>query len=146
MRRVFADTFALVVFSTIAGLLVEVGISSLTVAQSARIRLAAIPLCMLTGRPYGAYRDYLFRLAAPTSEMFLGRFFLDVFANVSFQVPLYAALLMMNGASFGQTTEAAIGVCCISAICGRPYGAFLSLCRALLGVGSRRPIPSPEDH
>lgn len=75
MRRYLADTLAMVIFSTIVGAVVEVAVAGLALEQSARIRLAAIPVMLLAGRPYGIYRDWLFRLLGNmTSGLFEAAF------------------------------------------------------------------------
>jgi len=102
MRRYLADTFAMVIFSTIVGAFVEVVVAGLTFEQSARIRLAAIPVMLLAGRPYGIYRDWLFRLLGNMSSGPVKAAVLDTSANVTFQVPVYSCLLALNGATASQ--------------------------------------------
>jgi FixJ family two-component response regulator len=55
MRRYFVDTIAMVIFSTALGLIVEIAIAGLTFQQSIQTRAAAVPVILLTGRPYGIY-------------------------------------------------------------------------------------------
>jgi hypothetical protein len=51
MKRYLADTFAMAAFSTTVGAFVEVVITGLTVEQSVRIRLAAVPIMLVTADP-----------------------------------------------------------------------------------------------
>jgi hypothetical protein len=134
MRRYLADTFAMVMFSTIVGALVEVVIAGLTLEQSARIRLAAIPVMLFTGRPYGIYRNWLFRLFGNKNASRLKATVIDTVANTTFQVPLYCCLLALNGASIGQMVTAVGSITIIAILSGRPYGVFLVWCRKLFGV------------
>lgn len=134
MRRFLADTFALIVFSTIGGAFVELAIAGLTLEQTLRIRLVAIPVMLLAGRPYGLYRDWLFRLTRATDSGQIKAAIVDTIANVSFQVPVYSTLLALNGAHFGQIVTATASVLLVIAITGRPYGIFLVWCRKLFGV------------
>ncbi|MGI6855037.1 L-alanine exporter AlaE [Mesorhizobium sp. 1B3] len=60
MRRFLADTFELVMLSTIAGVLAEIAIARLTLERTLRIRLAAFPLMLRTRRPYRLCGDWLF--------------------------------------------------------------------------------------
>jgi hypothetical protein len=99
MKRYVADTFAMVIFSTIVGAFVEVVVAGLTLEQSATIRLAAVPVMLLAGRPYGICRDWLFRLLGKMNSGPFKTAVLDTFANVTFQVPVYACLLALNGAT-----------------------------------------------
>jgi L-alanine exporter len=57
MRKFLADTFALVVFSTLAGMFAELLVAGMTLLQSAQARLTAIPMMLMTARPYGVFRD-----------------------------------------------------------------------------------------
>jgi hypothetical protein len=138
MRRYLADTFAMVIFSTIVGAVVEVAIAGLTLEQSARIRLAAIPVMLLAGRPYGIYRDRLFRLLGNMSSGSFKAAVLDTSANVTFQVPLYSCLLALNGATIRQILTAVSSIILIIVLSGRPYGLFLVWFRKLFGVPTRR--------
>lgn len=133
MRRYLADTLAQIVFSTIVGAFVEIFLAGLSLGQSAGVRLAAIPVIVFIGRPYGIYRDWLFGLAAGNSSQ-LKAAAVDTFANVTFQIPIYCALLAFNGATVPQIVSAASSIVVISALSGRPYGLFLVWCRTLFGV------------
>jgi len=134
MRRYLADTFAMVMFSTFVGACVELGLAGLTLEQSARIRLAAIPVMLLFGRPYGAYRDWLFRMSGGQTTSQLKALIIDTLANTTFQVPLYACLLGLNGATIDQILTAVSSIIVITVLSGRPYGLFLIRCRRLFGV------------
>jgi hypothetical protein len=134
MRRYLADTFAMVMFSTIVGASVELGLAGLTLGQSVRIRLAAIPVMLLSGRPYGVYRDWLFKLFGNKTMSQLKALAIDTLANTTFQVPLYACLLVVNGATIGQVLTAVSSIIVVTILSGRPYGLFLLWCRRLFGV------------
>jgi len=134
MKRYLADTFAMVVFSTMVGAFVEVVITGLTIEQSVRIRLAAIPIMLVTGRPYGIYRDRLFRLLSNKNTGPLKTTAIDTLANMTFQIPVYACLLALNGATIGQIFTAVGSILLILLLSGRPYGVFLVWCRRLFGV------------
>ena len=90
MKRDLADTFAVVAFSTTVDAFVEVVITGLTVEQSVRIRLAAVPIMLVTGRPYGIYRDWLFRLLSNKNTSSLKATAIDTLANMTFQIPVYS--------------------------------------------------------
>lgn len=138
MRRYLADTFAMVIFSTIVGAFVEVVVAGLTLEQSARIRLAAIPVMLLAGRPYGIYRDWLFRLLGNMSSGPFKAAVLDTSANVTFQVPVYSCLLALNRATASQIFTAVSSIILIIILSGRPYGLFLVWFRRLFGVSTSR--------
>lgn len=134
MKRFMADTVAMVVFSTLLGAFVEIVLSGLEPIQSLWIRLAAIPVMLVTGRPYGLYRDILFDRFGKGPGAQRGSLLIDSFANLTFQVPLYLGLLAWGGASFRQMMIAGTSIAFLAAISGRPYGLFLNACRRLFGV------------
>ena len=143
MRRFLADTFALVVFSTVAGMFVEVVIAQMTLVQSVRARVTAIPITLVTARPYGVFRDWVFRLSKADTGGEVRRALADIGAFVAFQVPVYAAVLLLAGANLRQVAVACATATIILAISGRPYGLFLELCRRLFGAGS---VGVPSDN
>ena len=136
MRRFLADTFALVVFSTVAGMFVEVVIAQMTLTQSVRARVTAIPITLITARPYGGFRDWVFRLSKADTGGQARRALADIGAFVVFQVPVYATVLLLAGANLRQIAAACATATIILAISGRPYGLLLELCRRLFGVES----------
>ncbi|HYC69256.1 L-alanine exporter AlaE [Brevundimonas sp.] len=136
MRRFLADTFAMVAFSTAAGLFIEVVVADLTIGESARVRLSALPVILLAGRFYGLYRDWLFRRAGGRAPGGARSALLDTFANTSFQAGLYSALLAVNGIHWPQSAKALLFVITFSVLAGRPYGLFLTWVRKLCGASS----------
>ena len=135
VRRFLADTFAMVAFSFLAGGFVKLEISGLTLDQTLKIRAAAIPVSILIGRPYGLYGDFLLHILTRVHDNHhVNKFLVDTFANLTFQVPLYALILSFNGATHAQIISAAGSIVLISSISGRPYGLFLNICRRLFSV------------
>lgn len=134
MRRFLADTSAMVIFSTLLGLFVEIVLAGLDPTQSIRIRLAAIPVMLITGRPYGIYRDKLFAWFGDRRRSRFRTLAIDSIANATFQTPLYIALLAWGGASCEQMLVAAVSIIAIASVSGRPYGLFLNMWRGALGV------------
>lgn len=134
MKRFLVDTSAMVIFSTLLGAFVEIVLAKLEPNQSISIRLAAIPLMLATGRPYGLYRDYLFDRFGNERATQLRSLLIDSAANTTFQVPLYLGLLAWGGASPQQMLIAATSIVIIASISGWPYGVFLNYWRKLFGV------------
>ena len=134
VRRLIADTSAMVIFSTLLGALVEIVITELDPVQSLRIRLAAIPLMLISGRPYGLYRDWLFCRIGGVRNAGTAPLLIDSFANATFQVPLYLGLLAWGGATPSQMLVASVSILVIASVSGRPYGMFLNYCRRRLGA------------
>jgi hypothetical protein len=128
----------MVVFSIAIGAFVELVITGLTLEQTIRVRAAAIPVALLIGRPYGIYRDWLFRRLGGADSTRLQTALLDTLANLTFQIPLYALILALNGATLLQTLAATGSILVIAGLSGRPYGIFLGWCRRLFGVAPDR--------
>ena len=134
MRRLAADVFAMVTFSTVLGMMIEIGIAELTLLQSVQARLMAIPVNLATGRPYGVFRDWwLRRLGVSASHPFQTGL-ADTAAFVVFQIPLYAGVLTLSGAKPVQVAIACASMSAIFAGSGRPYGLYLDSCRRAFGA------------
>lgn len=134
MRRYLADTFAMVFFSIAIGAFVELVITGLTIEQTIKIRATAIPVSLLIGRPYGIYRDWVFRRLGSAEKTLLQKTLLDTLINLTFQIPLYVLILTLNGATLLQILTAVSSILVIVGLSGRPYGIFLGGCRWLFKV------------
>jgi hypothetical protein len=141
VRRYLADTSALIVYSTVAGVFVEIVVAGLTVEQCLRARLTAVPIILVTGRPYGLYRDWIWRLSRAEEGVVARRVIADTTAFVSFQLPVYWIVLIVAGATFWQIATASVTATIILLVSGRPYGALLDLLRRLYRV-----TPQVADH
>jgi hypothetical protein len=66
----------------------------------------------------------------------------DSIALVSFQVPIYAAIIAFSGASGDSLVRGTLGAALIMLFLGRPYGAFLNGVRKLFGLpaGGDKPM------
>ena len=133
MRRFLADTTAMLVFSTVAGMFTEIVVAGLSVQQSLYARLTALPIILITGRPYGRYRDWICRCCR-AEEGVARRLIADTTALISFQLPLYWITLAAVGATLWQIAAASVTAIVILSVSGRPFGAMLDLFRRLFGV------------
>ena len=139
-RRAFiADTTALILFFTTTGIINERYIASMGWEQVFHARLLGAVLMVPTGRPYGIWRDWVMQNARPSR---LSRLLWDSIALVSFQVPIYAAVIAVSGASGQGLLQGVLGATVIMLALGRPYGAFLNWVRSLFGLppGGMRPM------
>lgn len=135
LRNVTADTFALVIYCFITGMMIEVGLSGMSIEQSFSSRLLSIPVNIVVAWPYGAYRDLIIGIAKRRlSGHFLVRNLADLFAYVSFQSPVYLAILWAIGADESQILTAVASNAVISMVMGILYGYFLEYCRRLFRV------------
>ena len=109
-------------------------------------RLLGAALMVPVGRPYGLWRDWVMRRAQPGP---MSRLLWASLALVSFQVPIYAAIITVSGASGRGLLFGVLGATVIMLALGRPYGAFLNWVRSLFGLppAGRRPmsLDAPPD-
>jgi hypothetical protein len=128
-----ADIAAMILFSTALCMCIEIFIAKLTFFQSVTARIVAIPVNLITGRPYGLFRDRLFLALGIERKkpwkMILG----DTLAFVIFQVPLYVIVLLCAGATWKQIAVSSVFMSAVFSLAGRPYGIFLDFCRRVAG-------------
>ncbi|MET0329698.1 MAG: L-alanine exporter AlaE [Luteimonas sp.] len=138
-RAFFADTTALVLFFTVTGALNERFVSGMDWSEVLHARLLGALLMIPVGRPYGLWRDLLMQRAGPGRW---SRTLWDSAALVTFQVPIYAAIIAVSGASGRGLWLGVLGATVIMLVSGRPYGAFLNWIRGLYGLpaGGDRPM------
>lgn len=134
MHRFLADTFAMIIFSTVVGMVIEILISGMTLGQSMQVRLTAIPTSLLTARLYGMFRDWMFQLMRANKGGQVKKGIADILAFVLFQIPLYVTILAISGANARQIATACGTVTIFSAFMGRPYGIFLDFSRWLFKI------------
>jgi hypothetical protein len=140
-RRAFiADTTALILFFTTTGVINERFIAGMSWDQVLHARMLGAALMVPVGRPYGVWRDYVMRHAQSTNR--LSPLLWDSAALVSFQVPIYAAIIAVSGASGRVLWLGILGATAMMLVLGRPYGAFLNLVRRGFGPppGGVRPM------
>jgi hypothetical protein len=130
VRHAAADTFAMVVFCFVAGMLIEIFLSGMSFEQSLASRLVSIPVNIAIAWPFGLYRDWILTLGLRLPlPLRVDRSLRDIVAYVSFQTPVYIAILYAVGASHEQVAMAAITNAFVSCGMGFVYGYFLDLCR-----------------
>ncbi|WP_343313128.1 L-alanine exporter AlaE [Brucella sp. BE17] len=138
-RSFLADTLALILFFTASGIINERFIAGMTWEQVFHARLLGALLMVVSGRPYGLWRDWFMRHAGASK---ISRLLWDTVALVSFQVPIYAAILAVSGANLNELLRGSLGVVVIMLVLGRPYGAFLNFVRNCFGLpaGGEKPM------
>jgi len=138
-RPFIADTTALVIFFTITGALNEHFIAGMSWDQVLHARLIGAALMIPVARPYGLWRDFLMKRAGSGA---VSRVCWDSLALVTFQVPIYAAIIAASGATAEGLIKGVIGAALIMLLLGRPYGAFLNWVRTLFGLppGGSKPM------
>lgn len=134
LRHAVADTFAMVVYCSVVNMLIEIFLSGMTFEQSLSSRLVAIPVNIIIAWPYGLYRDAIMRYACRISPKSGMRTLADIVAYVTFQSPVYVAILLTVGADWHQIIAAVSSNAVLSMVMGALYGYFLDYCRRLFGV------------
>lgn len=135
-RNAMADTFAMVVYCTVVNMLIEIFLSGMSFEQSLSSRLVAIPVNILIACPYGIYRDFFMRQARKMNNKGWTKTIADILAYITFQSPVYAAILWVIGADWHQIVAAVSSNMVISMMMGAVYGYFLDYCRRLFKVTS----------
>ena len=136
LRHAVADTFAMVVYCTVVNMMIEIFLSGMTFQQSLSSRLVAIPVNIIIAVPYGFYRDRAMRLARHLSSSAWMKSIADVVAYVTFQSPVYVAILFSVGADWHQIAAAVSSNIAVSMMMGAVYGYFLDYCRRLFRVSA----------
>jgi hypothetical protein len=94
-----------------------------------KTRLIMVPMMVLTGRPYGAWRDWFFATTKPTVSW--SKSLIDGVAFLTFQLPVYGLTLWMAGAARDEILTQRQFSCLLSAA---PFGLVLETARKLAGV------------
>ncbi|WP_263081460.1 L-alanine exporter AlaE [Endozoicomonas sp. Mp262] len=137
-RSFIADTLALMTFTFVTGMMVEVGIAGFTLIQSLISRMLCIPVNLGTARPYGMYRDFITRLVSRwVPGQALQGVCSDIVAYISFQLPLYVVILLVAGSSWSDIGTASVSQLAALFVLGRPYGLWLEFCRSRVGIPAR---------
>ncbi|WP_136683977.1 L-alanine exporter AlaE [Falsirhodobacter xinxiangensis] len=138
-RSYVADTLALILFFTTTGIINERFIAGMTWEQILHARLLGGVLMVPVGRPYGIWRDWMMAHAKDTR---FSQVLWDSLALMSFQVPIYAAIIAFSGATGEGLLRGVAGAAVMMIVLGRPYGAFLNWVRHLFGLppGGEKPM------
>lgn len=134
--RVFVDTFVMILTSTIAGLIHEVGILKMTWEQSSYIRLTAAIVTVLTIWSYGLCKKWGYRLIKAQEGDKLKKGIINTLSFVIFHLFSYAIILKVFGATARQIISACGTVTVCSLFFGEIYARFLNWVEKRIGVKS----------
>lgn len=132
MKRTMVDTGTTIVFFTIVAAISEYFIAGMEPREVLLTRAIMVPLMILTGRPYGIWRDWVFTKTLPSRAV--TRVLADAGAFISFQLPVYAATLVVAGADIREITILMVAVVPQMLLVSRPFGVCLDLMRRLAGL------------
>ncbi len=145
MRATLVDTLATVTFFTIVAAATEFFVAGLSAQQVLVSRVTTIPVLFATGRAYGLWRDGLVARLDARRRGAVAMLGTDTLAFLSFQVPVYAAILVLAGATGAQMTRALVAATLAMLLLSRPFGMFLDWLRGYAGAASRMPLPGSDD-
>lgn len=134
MRNTIVDTLASIVFFTTVASLTELYVAGMEAREVLTTRLIMVPLMIVTGRPYGVYRDWVFAKSAPAAGW--SKTLMDMLSFLTFQLPVYATTLVVAGASLVQIATLLPSTAVLMALLSRPFGVYLDTVRRLCAVRS----------
>ncbi len=132
MRKFIVDTTVSVVVFTILAACIELFIAGMEPMEVLTARLIMMPLMVLTGRPYGMWRDGVFQTLKPEGNM--TKTIVDSAAFLSFQLPIYAVTLWVAGADRTEMLTALGSAAIMMLVVSRPFGLLLDAVRKWAGV------------
>ena len=127
MRLFLIDTLATILFFTVVATFSELVIAGMEPSKVLTTRLLMIPIMVLTGRPYTGWRDWLLKQMRPQRRWSAA--LTDIAAFLSFQAPVYAATLLIAGASLPEIGAAIGSAVLFMIILARPFGVFVDRVR-----------------
>ena len=134
MRLTLVDTLSTILFFTILAALTELYVAGMEPADVLKTRLIMVPLMILTGRPYGVWRDWFFAGTKPTVSW--SKSLIDGLAFLTFQLPIYGLTLWITGADFDEISTLLGSTAVLMLIVSRPFGLFLQAMRKLADIST----------
>ncbi|MDE0989810.1 MAG: L-alanine exporter AlaE [Pseudomonadales bacterium] len=134
MRLTLVDTLSTILFFTILAALTELYVAGMEPTDVLKTRLIMVPLMILTGRPYGVWRDWFFAGTKPTVSW--SKSLIDGLAFLTFQLPIYGLTLWIAGADFDEVSTLLGSTAVLMLIVSRPFGLFLQAMRKLADIST----------
>ena len=134
MRLTLVDTLSTILFFTFLAALTELYVAGMEPTDVLKTRLIMVPLMILTGRPYGVWRDWFFAGTKPTVSW--SKSLIDGLAFLTFQLPIYGLTLWITGAEFDEISTLLGSTAVLMLIVSRPFGLFLQAMRKLADIST----------
>ncbi len=134
MRLTLVDTLSKILFFTTLAALTELYVAGMEPTDVLKTRLIMVPLMILTGRPYGVWRDWFFAGTKPTVSW--SKSLIDGLAFLTFQLPIYGLTLWIAGADFDEVSTLLGSTAVLMLIVSRPFGLFLQAMRKLAAIST----------
>jgi len=132
MRLAIIDTLTTVVFFTVVAALTELFVAGMEPSEVLETRALMVPMMVLTGRPYGAWRDWFFATTKPTVSW--SKSLIDSVAFLTFQLPIYWMTLWIVGASQDEILTLLATTSVLMLGVSRPFGLVLDAVRRVAKV------------
>lgn len=141
-RNWLADTLALISFTVVTGMFIEIAIVGMTLQQSIMSRLMCQPLNISLGRLYGIYRDFIIGKLCGGKQSRLKETLGDILAYLTFQLPPYIGILVVVGMDMQGIITASISQTLALLVLGAPYGRWLGFVRRRFATESDMMMPA----
>lgn len=141
-RLWLADTLALMSFTIITGMFIEIAIVGMTIQQSFLSRLLCQPINIVTGRMYGIYRDKIIEKLSRGKPHKRFQALGDITAYITFQLPLYILILFSIDMDIQSIAKAAMTQTSALLVLGAPYGYWLTVVRKFMSVATESNLPA----
>lgn len=129
-RHWLADTLALISFTVVTGMFIEIAIVGMTLKQSVISRLMCQPLNIGLGRIYGIYRDFIIKKICGNKPSRIRETLGDIISYLTFQLPPYIGILILVGMDMDGILTASVSQTLALVVLGAPYGRWLSFVRS----------------
>lgn len=134
MKPFLVDTTTTIVFFTLIAAFSELIVVGMDPQQVLVTRAITVPVMVLTGRPYGLWRDWIIGFVETCGRTM--RLVVDTIAFLTFQVPVYVVTLLVVGADVSEIVMATASATMFMLIIGRPFGLCLDVIRRWSGTAS----------
>lgn len=141
-KTVVADTLGNVTYPLIVGGLIDYA-SGLNLLGIVTSRVSGIPLNVVSGRPYGWWREQTYKITnTKESSGKIRKTLTDLLAFNTFQVPLYAGLVALGSlvseghVDWNKVGHGASYLAEISPLIGPTMGIYMDSLRKVFGVKS----------
>ncbi len=131
------EAFIMNTFCYVTAAPVELLIAGMDFNEHIKTRALGALVNTMTGRPYGVWRDFVFKKFNVDEESSsLKKYAADTLAFMGFQLPFYWINMTIAGVEFDEMVRSSIPLTFMAGGLGRPYGIYLDCMREQFGVKS----------
>lgn len=129
------DTGSSLSFNTPVSMTNEILVGNLTFDQSLHVRAANAAVSIFTSRPYGMFRDYVFKkMKTDKNSSMIKKSMANATASLLFGTPIYAATLALNGADKKQMLSSLAFSVLTSPVMSTVSGMYYDKARKFFGL------------